>query len=298
MADFRKHVTTKVVPVPVGSTGKTLDIAVHSALTNDAAKPTLIFVHGNSMSSKTYDAQFTDQGLNARYNVVAIDLPGHGDSADAGDLSEEVYAIDKWPAFLAATVEAAGLHDGRSIMIGWSLGGHLALRCIPLLPKLGGFGAHGSPPFGNPLDFTGRFHPHESMTVLFKPEKYTMEDAKLRVEGQLAPGFEGHQFMFDDCLRRDPDFSRVFSASFGASKVSEIDIMKTTDKPVLLLHGDRDVVVSGEFIKALIASTEFPTLFGKELKTIASAGHCPQLETPAEFNAIVGQFADHILAKQ
>src|SRR3954453_12998052 len=50
--------------------------------------PTLIFVHGFACSLGDWEEQF--RGLSARFRCVALDLPGHGDSAKPETISIEI----------------------------------------------------------------------------------------------------------------------------------------------------------------------------------------------------------------
>lgn len=50
--------------------------------------PTLIFVHGFACSLKDWEEQF--RGLSPTFRCVALDLPGHGDSAKPETISIEI----------------------------------------------------------------------------------------------------------------------------------------------------------------------------------------------------------------
>ena len=55
----------------------------------DPAKSTIVFIHGAGGSSAFWAAQV--QGLDARVNTVALDLPGHGRSGGNGKTKIEDY---------------------------------------------------------------------------------------------------------------------------------------------------------------------------------------------------------------
>ena len=56
----------------------------------DPAKSTIVFIHGAGGSGDFWSAQV--QGLAARVNTVAVDLPGHGSSGGVGRTGIEAYA--------------------------------------------------------------------------------------------------------------------------------------------------------------------------------------------------------------
>ncbi|MFP4590464.1 MAG: alpha/beta fold hydrolase [Halobacteriales archaeon] len=90
------------------------DLAYRLADRGDGG-PTLLFVHGSGADRGVWKAQ---DRLAREHRVVAIDLPGHGDSADvdaaAGPEALEAYARDV--AALADAVDA-------DVLVGNSLGG-------------------------------------------------------------------------------------------------------------------------------------------------------------------------------
>jgi pimeloyl-ACP methyl ester carboxylesterase len=55
-----------------------------------------------------------------RFRCLAFDLPGHGDSAPAGN--REDYSLPGYAAVLVGFARATGADD--AVIVGWSLGGH------------------------------------------------------------------------------------------------------------------------------------------------------------------------------
>jgi pimeloyl-ACP methyl ester carboxylesterase len=103
-----------------------VEVALHSAKTI-GDKPSIVFVHGNSSSAKIWLDQFAAVALTDAYNLVAVDLPGHGDSGDLAKdgTSEAGYTLSGFAETVAKVIKAAGLNNKDTILIGWSLGGHI-----------------------------------------------------------------------------------------------------------------------------------------------------------------------------
>ena len=82
----------------------------------DSANPKILMLHGNSQQSHSWD--FISLSLSDRYNVIALDQRGHGDSdwAAAGDYSLEAQVGD-----LDGFVKALGLDQ--FVLMGHSMGG-------------------------------------------------------------------------------------------------------------------------------------------------------------------------------
>lgn len=90
--------------------------------------PAIILLHGLGMSAHTWDAVATQ--LSDRFTVVAVDLPGHGDSPCPDD--PEAFTRD---AALADLDEVLATLDGPAVLVGHSLGGYLALAHAATRPQ-------------------------------------------------------------------------------------------------------------------------------------------------------------------
>jgi pimeloyl-ACP methyl ester carboxylesterase len=86
----------------------------------DANKPTLIFIHGVLNDHSVWILQ-TRYLAHHGFNVLAVDLPGHGRSAGEAPVSVEEAAD-----FMAALMDAAGLQQ--AALIGHSWGSLIALE--------------------------------------------------------------------------------------------------------------------------------------------------------------------------
>ena len=80
----------------------------------------IIFLHGIGSSAATWDTVISH--LRADYSCIAIDLMGHGDSPVPDDPDE--YSRDAALGDIDAEIETLAQ---RPILVGWSLGGYLAL---------------------------------------------------------------------------------------------------------------------------------------------------------------------------
>jgi pimeloyl-[acyl-carrier protein] methyl ester esterase len=81
--------------------------------------PVLVLLHGWALNSRVFDSLAAS--LARRFRVVRIDLPGHGRSGESAALRERGWT----PEMLAG--EVAPLVPRGAIVLGWSLGGQVAL---------------------------------------------------------------------------------------------------------------------------------------------------------------------------
>ena len=141
-------------------------------------RPAVIFVHGNSSSARTW-LPVLDGSFGQEFRCLALDLPGHGHSAQARDQAS--YSLPGYAAVLAGFAKALGAAD--AVVVGWSLGGHIALEAAPAMPEAAGFVIFGTPPVASPAQFAEAFLPNPAMNVGFTAERHRGRGD--RVRGQL-----------------------------------------------------------------------------------------------------------------
>jgi pimeloyl-ACP methyl ester carboxylesterase len=264
---------TRTIDTPNGA------VAVHEAA---GAGPPAVLIHGNSSSSRAFSRQL-DGPLGERFRLVAVDLPGHGASADAEDPA--LYSVRNQAKTLRAAIEALGLDAAP--LVGWSLGGHLALEMAPDLPHARGFMIFGAPPIAVPPAMAAAFMPNPVMGFGFA-ERRTRDQASAYVTSFFKPGFaEVAAFFLEDALRADGRARRGIGASLAAGGYTdEAIVVRDLKAPLAVLHGADDQLING----AYFASLAMPTLWRGAVQTIAGAGHAPQWETPQAFDALLAAF--------
>lgn len=93
----------------------------------NAAQPSAIFIHGAQNDHSVWCLQ-TRYFANHGFNVLAVDLPGHGRSK--GQACESVEAMATW---VLAVMDAAGVE--KALMIGHSMGSLIALEASHMAPQ-------------------------------------------------------------------------------------------------------------------------------------------------------------------
>lgn len=91
-----------------------------------AGAPAVVFVHGTRLTRAMWAAQMA--GLADTYRVIAVDLPGHGASADTP------FTLDRAADDLATVIEVAA--GGRAVVVGLSLGGYVAMHLAARRPDV------------------------------------------------------------------------------------------------------------------------------------------------------------------
>jgi pimeloyl-ACP methyl ester carboxylesterase len=92
----------------------------------DPARPTVVFIHGAQNDHSVWNLQ-TRYFAHHGFNVLAVDLPGHGRSKGAARTSVEAAA-----GWLLALLDAAGVE--RAMLVGHSMGSLIALEAAHQAP--------------------------------------------------------------------------------------------------------------------------------------------------------------------
>jgi pimeloyl-ACP methyl ester carboxylesterase len=258
------------------------DIAVHQS--GGSGLP-LVLIHGNSASSRAFGRQLNSP-LGDRRRLIAIDLPGHGQSADAA--SPAHYGIAPYGRMIAEVARQLGVDHG--IFVGWSLGGHAVLEASADLPKAAGFCIFGTPPLPFPPLLTGAFLDHPAMRFTFA-ETITAAEAPAYVAASFKPGFADIPPSFvEDGLRTDGRARAQLINPEGEPFRDEVRIVATLARPLAVLHGADEQLVNLDYFKTLT----MPTLWRGAVQIIDDAGHAPQWEQPERFNALLDAFAGEL----
>ncbi len=87
----------------------------------------LVLLHGWGMNLRVFDA--LARTLAEDFTVLAIDLPGHGRSVEGADLGRHGWTLERLAAAIAPQLPSD------SLLVGWSLGGQVALQLALDAPR-------------------------------------------------------------------------------------------------------------------------------------------------------------------
>ncbi|MFV9550475.1 alpha/beta fold hydrolase [Algibacter sp. PT7-4] len=238
------------------------------------SKITIVFVHGNSQSVKSYNNQLNNTELNT-YRLIALDLPGHGKSASVNN-----YSIPLFINTLATFCNTLQLKN--YIIVGHSLGGHFTIQALPKLSHCIGAFIIAASPVSIPLNIANAYLPNALMSLLFKKDLTDKEISlfanSLTTNSSIAK---------KDIKNTDAKFREHLATSIeNGDMLNEVDILEKTTIPIAIIVGENDALINTNYIKTL----NIPMLWGKNPLLIKNALHSPQTDTPKQLNTILTNF--------
>lgn len=243
----------------------------------------IIFVHGVCGSKEVFEHQFAETLTNS-FRLIAFDLPGHGASDDAAD-PQQSYSIR---ALSDTTLDVMNyLRLPRALIVGWSLGGHIAMELMDRFPdRLAGVVTVGAPPLApGLLGMMQAFHIHSGMLLARKPQ-FTTSDAMAWEAMCYGPEPDGMHFAA--IVRADGRMRPQTSKSLLRGGLSDQRrIVEQSPVPLALINGAADPIVRLKYLNTL----SYANLWEGRSHAISNAGHAPFLSHPSEFNVLLHRFA-------
>lgn len=230
----------------------------------------LVFIHGSGGDHTGWSCQYSK--LHKQFNIMAIDLPGHGQSLGQGENE-----VDKYVLWMKKLLDKTPLKN--PILIGHSLGAAITLsfalhypQDIKAIVPVGG----GIKMPVNPALLTGlKTNPTEVIDLICKFSLAKENRPKLFIPLKKSFAKANTDVLYNDL--------------FACSKLDLSEEIKKIQVPALIICGMEDKMTPVDFSRRVADS-----ISGSQLSLIAGAGHMVMMEKPAEFNAALSQFASSI----
>mgnify|MGYP002135284802 CR=1 FL=1 len=263
-----------------------LDTKPHSA----KKAPTAIFIHGHCTNKEFFSHQFNSPLL-ASYRIIALDLPGYGKSSPPKD-PQKVYSF---PGFADVVTEVIhGLQLENLIVVGWSLGGHVALELTSRLSHLRGLLLTGTPPIEISAEGLNRGFKISDPKVLecFGKGNLTYAEAELLATISGYDYSEEKKFLVDAILQTDEGAKTIYPQSIlqGVGQ-DEVKIVGECPLPIAVIAGEQEAGINNDYI---LHEVKFKNLWRQKVHLISNAGHAVFMEQPIAFNTILKQFFQEV----
>lgn len=236
----------------------------------------VVFVHGFLGGGRQWQGQA--ETLAARFNVIAVDLPGYGENAQLEAL-DSIAGLADW---VLDDLTARGIE--RFHLVGHSMGGMVVQEMVSRAPDridrlvLYGTGSNGILP--------GRFESIGTSKRRARADGFKATARRIAatwfLEGEAATAYEDCAAIAEQsslpAILAGLDAMEVWS---GAERLSDIRVR------TLVIWGDRDRTYPWSQIEQL-----WQSIAGASLAVIPDCAHAIHLEKPGLFNKILGDFLE------
>ena len=220
------------------------ELNLHYFDNQNVGKQVLLFIHGNSSSALTFKEQFTSN-LSKSYHLLAIDLPGHGQSDKIPQHYSSGYSAGTFASVLVNF--CTQLNITQPILIGHSLGGHVALQSMKELAPLG-ICLSGTPPLDNPPNLGAAFHLSEDSAQYFSEDYLEVNLKRLFKIGFLTDNKQLESEFLSDFKNTDPKVRSEMLRSVGELNYqSETKLLTESTTPLLVFQGSDEPFVNNDY---------------------------------------------------
>jgi pimeloyl-ACP methyl ester carboxylesterase len=241
-----------------------------------ARKQSLVFIAGSGGDHTAWLNQYAQ--LKEQYNIIAVDLPGHGRSEGGGEKHVPDYCV-----WIKNLLDVLCLNE--AILVGHSLGAAIALQFAVSHPEaIAGIVCLGG----------GMKMPVNPFMLEFlktNPPEIPAEIVDMMCKFSLA---KENRSQFSAVLQKSISQSKVDILYGDLSACNELDLTEEAKKikvPALIVCGAEDKMTPPDLSRALAANIK-----GSSLEIIAGAGHMVMLEQPAELERALNKFTVSISA--
>jgi pimeloyl-ACP methyl ester carboxylesterase len=267
-----------ILPADVVIPTSHADIAVRQSA---GRKLPTLFIHDGSSCKGVFASQF-DSAIGQEYHLIAMDLPGHGASGNAFD-PERTYCVPGYADAAVEVLEQLGIDQ--VAVVGWSLGGLVAMEMMALYPDLVGLMVVGAAPVGSGAEAIGEgLRDNPSRALAAKPHLTDAEIASL--SAMLSGGADDPEFRAA-VGRADGAARALTAASLLAGNVSDQRrLVATSAIPLAIVCGAAEPFIDTDYLDGLA----YGNLWRGKCHLIPRAGHAPFLEAPQLFNGLLSRF--------
>jgi non-heme chloroperoxidase len=251
--------------------------------------PAILFVHGTAQATPVWKKQFADPVLSEAFHLIAFDLRGHGESGKPWD--KDAYLADALAGDIKAVVEATTA--GKVVLVPWSYGGIVTFAYVRKfgLERVAGINIAAS---------RSAFGPSTRQAEMSGAERAALRErsAAMRSTDLLLRSAAMRNFIGDLTAAPLPENELAEFFAFNMMTPAYVlrvkrsyrpdnrDLAPELRLPVLVTHGDADVLVS---VKD--AQRSHRMIAGSRLSVYEGVGHMPFYERPERFNRELAEFA-------
>lgn len=250
----------------------------------------IVFVHGNSCSLEVFKKQLAH--FSGQYRVIAIDLPGHGKSENAS-CKDTGYTIPSYAKILDEVTR--NLQLNQFVVVGFSLGGNIALQWTQITENMKGVMIVSSAPMKYSEDSLIAYPPYEG-SYSASPDPLTESQAR---QYMGTCGFDTEDpdvyFIIKDAMRTDGAArAKMVASVLAGNGVDETNIVNELTFPLAVVIGKEDPCVGIEYITHL----PYRNLWRNHVQVLPNAQHAVVYHQADQLNLLLEDFVSELLKKE
>ncbi len=250
--------------------------------------PPVLLIHGNSSCKEIFRNQL-EGPIGRRWRVIAIDLPGHGRSANARN-PQRSYSMPGYADMAVEVLDILGVT--RFAVLGWSLGGHIGLEMFPRHAGMAGLLATGTPPVPLSLDGMKRgFYLGDHMGLVAQ-EMFNAEEVQAFAEATAGPKAPYEPFLRDSVRRCDGRArALMIGAVLAGWGIDQLHLVETLDKPLAIVSGADEPFINNAYLQSI----RYKHLWDGRVHILPGLGHAVFWEAPQTFDPLFARFLSDVL---
>lgn len=243
---------------------------------NSPKTGSIVCIHGNSSSANYFSCLVDDSTI--QHPIITLELKGHG----ANQIEEPQVSDFLFESQKKALIQQIDALKDNVLLIGHSLGGHLAMEIAPMLKNLSALVVMGAPPIKKPMNVQEAIEPNAALNVFFEeePDEHALVEAirSCVVESSIVPAIVA-DFKAAHPLVRKAAALNVMQGNLG----DEFSLFTQLEAPRYIIASDSDPAVRRSYLTAV----QKACMGSCSIFDIENCGHYHTLEQPKVFNSIL-----------
>lgn len=251
---------------------------------NPGYPKTLFFIHGNSSSARIWRKQFVPP-ISTEYRLIAVDLPGHGESEPAF-VPERDYSFIQLGRLIATVIEKL-CNDNSYILIGLSVGTNIIAESLSFGVAPKGIVLISPTIWGGAITPSDVLQDNPNATVLFKDD-VNIEETKKAIKDAIKTWNDNviSETLDDFVQVKLPFRSSLFKSILAGENSDEIALLKVRNLPLLIIVGIDEKNIKVDYLNTLALKKHQ----GKVFK-IANARHFTNIDQSEQVNELIYEYS-------
>lgn len=243
---------------------------------NNPDLPAVLFIHDNSSCKEVWQKQLNSK-IGREFRLIAMDLPGHGTSDSArSNLAEKVYSIPGYADVAIAVLNKLKIE--KVVIVGWALGGHIAIDMLRY-PQVQGIFINGT------TTIPSNFEHFKAGSKLLAQESFSPEEARAFVAlAGIDP--KENEFLVKAAAKTDKRARPFLIASMQKGVgANQTEIIEKSDRPISIVFGSKDENIDYQYVHK-----QHKVVSGQKRVYTIEGGHATFWTNRIEFNSILFNF--------